>query len=279
MPSLEEIYRSNAVAITGGTIDGVVVGGTTPAAGTFTTATVAQADDATGLTITGWEDQAGAKVTIRVGVAGNGFIGLHEVANFVQMNADGNLYLTPKAGSAVNFGVDGLKVAWGAAGVSDSYVSYEDSTGWTLYDNIYGATRTLTQLANIVNDTTPQLGGDLDANGNTIHFGTAENTQTPEVTTATIDLGAENHHTLNCGSATGAIDLTVTVPAGPTAGTIIIVQDDAEKAVTFLPSSGAARWLGTAPTYVAYGIYVISWRWDATNLYLSATDAYDSTPA
>ena len=137
-------------------------------------------------------------------------------------------------------------------------------------------------LVNIVNDTTPQLGADLDANGNTIHFGTAENVQTPvteDSDTVTIDLGAENHHTLNCGSAAGAVTCHLTVPTGPTAGTIIVVQDDAEKAVTFDASSGAIRWLGTEPTYAAYDIRVISWRWDATNLYLSSTDAFDSTPA
>ena len=39
MPSLEELYRSNSVVITGGTIDGVVIGGNEAAVGTFTTLT------------------------------------------------------------------------------------------------------------------------------------------------------------------------------------------------------------------------------------------------
>jgi hypothetical protein len=126
----------------------------------------------------------------------------------------------------------------------------------------------------IVTDLSPQLGADLDCNGNSIHFGSAENTQTPAGTTATIDLGAENHHTLDCGSASGAITLTLTVPPGPTAGTIIIIQDDAPKDITWSPSSGSAIWLGTEPTWSGdtSKTRIVSWRWNATNLYLSATE-------
>jgi hypothetical protein len=118
------------------------------------------------------------------------------------------------------------------------------------------------------------IGGDLNANGGTIYFGTAENVQTPTGTTATIDLGSENHHTLNCGSATDAITLTLTVPPGPCGGTIIVIQDDAAKDITWSPSSGSAVWLGTEPTWASdtNKTRIVSWRWNATNLYLSATD-------
>ena len=129
-------------------------------------------------------------------------------------------------------------------------------------------------FTDLVGDTTPQLGGDLDCNGNSVHFGTTENTQTPAGTTATIDLGAENHHTLNCGSASGAITLTLTVPPGPCAGTIIVVQGATARDITWSPSSGSAIWLGTEPTWSSdtSKTRIVAWRWNATNLYFSATD-------
>lgn len=132
--------------------------------------------------------------------------------------------------------------------------------------------KTLTELVDLKTDTTPQLGGDLDANGNTIHFGTAENTQTPDGTTVTINLGAENHHTLNCGSATGTIEVTFTAPPGPTAGTIIIIQDDEPKDITWPVS---CIWLGTEPTWSSDTSVtrIVSWRYNATNYYLIATEA------
>jgi peptidoglycan/xylan/chitin deacetylase (PgdA/CDA1 family) len=119
-----------------------------------------------------------------------------------------------------------------------------------------------------------QLCGDVDCNGNTIYFGTAENTQTPTGTTATIDLGAENHHTLNCGSASGTVTLTLTVPPGPTAGTIIVIQGATARDITWTPSAGSVIWLGTEPTWSSdtSKTRIVSWRWNATNLYLSATD-------
>lgn len=129
-------------------------------------------------------------------------------------------------------------------------------------------------MASVFDDKTPQAGGDFDMNGHTMHFGTAENVQTPTGTTATIDLGAENHHTLNCGSATDAITLTLTVPPGPCGGTIIVIQDDAAKDITWSPSAGSVVWLGTEPTWSSdtNKTRIVSWRWNATNLYLSATD-------
>lgn len=129
-------------------------------------------------------------------------------------------------------------------------------------------------LANVVEDTTPQLGGDLDANGNTIHFGTAENVQTPAGTTATIDLGAENHHTLDCGSASGSVTLTLTVPPGPCAGTIIVVQGATARDITWSPSSGSVKWLGTEPTWSSdtSKYRIVAWRWNGSILFLSATE-------
>jgi len=150
---------------------------------------------------------------------------------------------------------------WQGTAVADGYVA--SAATWN------------GKIANVSEDASPELGGDLDCNGNTVHFGSSENTQTPtDPATATIDLGAENHHTLNCGSAVGAITLTLTVPPGPTAGTIIIEQDATARDVTWSPSAGTVKWLGTEPTWDgdASKWRVVSWRWDGTYLYLSATE-------
>lgn len=127
---------------------------------------------------------------------------------------------------------------------------------------------------NIVLDTTPQLGGDLDCQSNTIHFGTSETTQTPAGTTATIDLGGKNHHSLNLGSASGDVTVTLTVPPGPCAGTIIVQQGGTARDITWSPSSGTVKWFGTEPTWnLDTSLYrMVAWRWDGTNLFLQASD-------
>jgi len=119
--------------------------------------------------------------------------------------------------------------------------------------------------------------GVFDIRG-TIHFGTTENVATPAVgnsNTVTINLGAENHHTLDCAtSATGAVTANLTVPPGPCAGSIVVKLGSVD--ITWTPSAGTARWHGTEPTWDTVGDdgkwITVSWRWDTTNLFLSATD-------
>ena len=145
--------------------------------------------------------------------------------------------------------------------------NWDDAYGW----GDHGAAG---YLGDVVDDTSPQAGGNFDANGHTIHFGTTENTQTPAGTTATIDLGAENHHTLDCGSASGAITLTLTVPPGPCAGTIVVKQGATARDITWSPSAGSVKWLGTEPTWTSdtSKYRIVAWRWDAAILFLSATE-------
>lgn len=128
--------------------------------------------------------------------------------------------------------------------------------------------------ADIVQDTSPSLGGDLDANGHTIYFGTAENTQTPSGTSATIDLGAENHHTLDCGSASGDVTLTLTVPPGPSSGTVIVKQGATARDITWVASSGTLKWCGLEPAWNAdtNKWRIVGWRWDAARLFLQSSD-------
>jgi hypothetical protein len=120
-------------------------------------------------------------------------------------------------------------------------------------------------------------GGDIDANGSTIFFGVAENVATPAVGNSnivTINLGAENHHTLDCAtSATGAVTANVTVPPGPCGGTIVVKLGSV--AITWVLSAGTAKWMDTQPTWETVGddgkYCIVSWRWDGTFLFLSPT--------
>jgi hypothetical protein len=119
------------------------------------------------------------------------------------------------------------------------------------------------------------IAADLNMGANTVHYGTAESTQTPTGTTATINLHAGNHHTLDCGSASGDVTLTLTVPPGPCSGTIIVKQGATARDITWTPSAGTVVWLGTEPTWNTdtSKTRIVAWRWDAAILYLSATDA------
>jgi hypothetical protein len=119
------------------------------------------------------------------------------------------------------------------------------------------------------------IAGDLNMGANTVHYGTTESTQTPTGTTATISLHTGNHHTLDCGSASGDVTLTLTVPPGPCSGTLIIKQGATARDITWTPSAGTVVWLGTEPTWNAdtSKTRIVAWRWDAAILYLSATDA------
>jgi hypothetical protein len=180
-------------------------------------------------------------------------------------------------GAAGLDGEDGAAGATGAAGPNEITTSTSTNLTGLLRGTgsaVEAATAGTHYLTEVAQDTTPQLGGDLDANGHTVHFGTAENTQTPAGTTATIDLGAENHHTLDCGSATGAVTLTLTVPPGPTAGTIIVKQGATSRDITWSPSSGTVTWLGEEPTWTgdANKYRIVAWRWNASILFLSATE-------
>lgn len=157
-----------------------------------------------------------------------------------------------------------------------------DATGNGNTFTAYGSPKTVagpdqTRLANLSEDTTPQLGGDLDANGNTIHFGTTENeatiNTTPSPNTCTVNLGAENHWTIPANDADDDITATITVPPGPCAGRILIEQGATPRDITWTPSAGTVAWLGTEPTWTdaseASEFHAVSWTWNGTYLFLS----------
>jgi len=149
-------------------------------------------------------------------------------------------------------------------------------------------------LENIVEDTTPQLGGDLDANGNDINMGDSAITR-PEITdygitsnsltvsanAVTIDLTTGNAFEVDLEAATGTVAITLSNP--PASGTygecIIKVQQDttASRAITW--AGGTFVWpAGSAPTMstAADAIDIYSFKtWDGgTTYYANASQAY-----
>jgi hypothetical protein len=108
-----------------------------------------------------------------------------------------------------------------------------------------------------------------------IYF-TSEPTGTPAGTTQTLTLADGNHQTLALTSATGTVTTTLTVPTGPSSGTIIVKQHaSAAKDITWAVSAGTIVWMGTEPDWVADAINavrIVSWRYNGSVMYLMSTD-------
>jgi hypothetical protein len=113
--------------------------------------------------------------------------------------------------------------------------------------------------------------------GQTVYFGSGELTHTPTGTAAIIDLGAKNHQSLDCGSASGDLAVTLTVPVGPTAGTLLVQQRGTARDLTWTPSSGTIKWLGVEPAWTndAGKYRLVHWRWTGSILFLGGTGTAD----
>jgi len=105
---------------------------------------------------------------------------------------------------------------------------------------------------------------------------TTEVTGTPSGTTQTLTLNNGNHQTLNLGSSTGDVTVTLTVPSSSAAGTIIVIQHGTTpRNITWVSSSGSIIWMGLQPTWngdAASSSRIVSWRWDGANMRLAATE-------
>jgi len=180
----------------------------------------------------------------------------------------------------------GAAVNW-AAGTKDVYVTYPADLGMgtfvtTSLSNVLPNERSLTGTTKQIIVTDGGAGStvvlSLSTTGLHIPSGAywaSETTQTPAGTTATIDLSVANHQTLDCSSASGGVTLTLTVPTGPSAGTLVIKQGATARDITWAASSGTCKWLGTEPTWSSdtNKYRVVSWRYWLTSPYvfLSAT--------
>jgi hypothetical protein len=118
-------------------------------------------------------------------------------------------------------------------------------------------------LSNIVEDTTPELGGELDCGAHSIGFTAQSKTTT---TTTNIDWGVGN--VVNCQMA-ASVTFTFTDPANPGVFVLKLRQDEfGSIPVTAWPSS--VKWPGgTAPTISTGGFAV-----DVIRFYHDGTDYY-----
>ncbi len=121
-------------------------------------------------------------------------------------------------------------------------------------------------LANIVDDTTPELGGELDAGAHSIGF--TLQTATGDGTT-TIDWKLGNKFKFTFGAQNETF--TFTAPSNPCSLTLILVQDGTGSRTATFPAS--VKWAGgSAPTLTttANAVDIISLLYDGTNYYASS---------
>jgi hypothetical protein len=125
-----------------------------------------------------------------------------------------------------------------------------------------------TVMLNLSEDTTPQLGGELDCGANSIGF--TMQTATGDGTT-TIDWGLGNHFDFTFGAFNETF--TFTAPAKPGVYTLSLKQDSVGSRTATWPAT--VKWpAGTAPTLTTTattGYDIIAFRYDGTNYYGTST--------
>ena len=123
-------------------------------------------------------------------------------------------------------------------------------------------------LSNVSEDTTPQLGGELDSQANSIGF--TMQTATGDGAT-TVDWGNGNHMDFTFGAFNETF--TFTAPAKSGVYTMSLKQDSVGSRTATWPAT--VKWpAGTAPTLTTTattGYDVCSFRYDGTNYYSVAT--------
>ncbi len=123
-------------------------------------------------------------------------------------------------------------------------------------------------LKNLSEDTTPQLGGELDCGANSIGF--TMQTATGDGST-TVDWGNGNHMDFTFGAFNETF--TFTAPAKPGVYTMSLKQDSVGSRTATWPAT--VKWPGgTAPTLTTTattGYDIISFRYDGTNYYATST--------
>jgi hypothetical protein len=132
-----------------------------------------------------------------------------------------------------------------------------------------------TYLENIAEDTTPELGGEMDCGAHSIGF-TLQTVAEGDGTT-TFDFKLGNHVKFTFGAQNETF--TFTAPSNPCHMTLVLVQDAVGSRTVTWPVT--VKWVGgTAPTLTtdANGVDVIGLFWDGTN-YFAAASLDFSVPA
>lgn len=150
------------------------------------------------------------------------------------------------------------------------------------------------KIANVVEDTTPQLGGNLDVNGKTITSASNGDVVIDPHGTGKVDIQEktlfgkqvyfvevddDSNTTIDWTAGlkhkkllSADVTLTFTAPAGPTNMVLRVTQDaSAAKAITW---PAAVKWVNS-PTYTTLGkVYVFCFYYDGTNYYGSMNGPY-----
>jgi len=143
---------------------------------------------------------------------------------------------------------------------------------------VYGDPVLTTGTGNYVLATSPTLVTPILGIGSYTALRTTEVSNVISANAATITLGNGNHQSLTLAAATGAVTVDFILPASASAGTLVLLQDDTARDVTWTASGGGTiLWSGTQPTWntdAASSYRVIAWRYDGTRLFLSPTDVF-----
>jgi tetrahydromethanopterin S-methyltransferase subunit G len=146
--------------------------------------------------------------------------------------------------------LDGQEIALGLA--STSTIGALSDTDWDTFNG---------KIANMVEDTTPELGGELDCGAHSIGF--TQQTATGDGTT-TIDWKLGNKFYFTFGAANETF--TFTAPTNPCNLVLVLKQDGTGSRTATWPNT--VKWpSGTAPTLTttANAVDIVSFYWDGTN--------------
>jgi len=145
-----------------------------------------------------------------------------------------------------------------------SKATLTQGTGITITNGTGTITIATTALLNVVEDTTPELGGELDAGAHTIGF-TAQTATGDGATTIDWKLGNKFNFQFGAFNET----FTFTVPTNPGNFVLKLVQDSVGSRTATWPAT--VKWSGgTAPTLTTTattGTDIISFYFDGTNFY------------
>ena len=162
--------------------------------------------------------------------------------------------------------------------VGDNFASWDGTGGNTLKDS---GKKPADFLESVIDDTTPQLGGNLDVNGKTFtqtasakyEFGTDEKqvdfnsnnahfTLVNNTTGTAIDWRKGNKQTI---APTTAPTYTFTAPGGACSLILKLTQHSTAVTITW---PATVKWCGSTPAFdTNSGVYIICFFYDGTNYY------------
>lgn len=106
-----------------------------------------------------------------------------------------------------------------------------------------------------------------------------EQTFTVSGNAVTVNLGSCNQPKIDLAAANGSVTITFTLPSnGVSVGSMLIVPDDASRALSYVVTGGTAIWVGDelAVSVAGEQAQLISWRTSGTNVYLAHVGATTS---